>query len=392
MDKINQTLNDVIKEKLFIKDDNIKEVIKKRISEGNFSKYSSLNMGNYLDNLEKLSPNSKDLFDLTKEYYKFNDNEALEIKRILNKDEQLEIHVNVRSIKNGVVILSDNPLLSWVDKFINNNIFERKVGMLTYFYDQGNIIKKEASYNYPNLRVEKIDLEFNAKIGSIDFETFGCKDNGLGTQEVYAGGWAFKDYYKAYYLGNNENSNNLVFRLFEDLFSQDTDGYTFYIHNLGRFDSVFLIKSLYNKEGYKLDITWKDNAIISIIIHKEGKKIYLLDSMRFVNVKLYDLLNSLNCSIQKGVFPHKFMNVKTLYYSGNIPESKYFFNIDKNFYNFLKSKFANGKLWNAKEESLKYLESDVKGLLEAMIKLNDRIYNKYNLQTSNGKIGIAVEQ
>ena len=48
-------------------------------------------MGNYLDNLEKLSPNSKDLFDLTKEYYKFNDNEALEIKRILNKDEDVSV-------------------------------------------------------------------------------------------------------------------------------------------------------------------------------------------------------------------------------------------------------------------------------------------------------------
>lgn len=380
MDVISKTLNDVIKDSVNVNENMVEDIIKNRINEGKFAKYSTLNSVNYLDNLEKIYDNDWP----SKELYKFNDKECLDIKRIINS-EQLEIYVYVRSIINGKVIFTDNPILSWVDYVINDNIFERKVGLLSYVYENGNVIKKEASYNYPNFRVAEIDLKFNDKIGAIDFETFGSRTDGLGLHNVYAAGWATNNMSNFYYLNLNESSDNLVYRLFEDIFSKgnNVDDYTFYIHNLGRFDSVFLIKSLYNKKGYKLDITWKDNSILSIIIRKDKYKITLLDSMKLVQVNLYKLLKDFKCEIQKSTFPHKFVNKNTLYYSGELPEYKYYDKIDIKVYNYLRDKA--GVNWNLQEECLKYLVSDVKGLLEAMVKLNDSIFHNYNLNITRFK-------
>ena len=52
-------------------------------------------------------------------------------------------------------------------------------------------------------------------------------------------------------------------------------------------------------------------------------------------------------------------------------------------YFVLREKYGDD--WNIKEQCLKYLECDVKGLLEAMNKLNNRIYDNYNLLLSIGR-------
>ena len=55
---------------------------------------------------------------------------------------------------------------------------------------------------------------------------------------------------------------------------------------------------------------WKDNSIISIDIKNitTGRKLRLLDSILQLKVNLRDLLKSLNCKINKGIFPYSFLN------------------------------------------------------------------------------------
>ena len=60
-----------------------------------------------------------------------------------------------------------------------------------------------------------------------------------------------------YYLDDSESSEALILRLFDNLFVQDINGYTFYAHNLGRFDSVLLIRGLVKSQKYKVDPVWK---------------------------------------------------------------------------------------------------------------------------------------
>jgi hypothetical protein len=107
----------------------------------------------------------------------------------------------------------------------------------------------EVSFNSVKFPPYKKDTNLNEKIGTIDFETYGL-NLGLGYHQVYAGGWAIKTRTKLFYKGSRESSEQLVSKIFLDIFLDNTlNGYTFYVHNLGRFDSIFIIKSLILNEN-----------------------------------------------------------------------------------------------------------------------------------------------
>jgi hypothetical protein len=66
--------------------------------------------------------------------------------------------------------------------------------------------------------------------------------------------------------------------MFKDLFNyidedkKNRNRFTLYAQNLGRFDSVFLIKSLASA-GYDINAKWKENDILSMNITDKKKKI-----------------------------------------------------------------------------------------------------------------------
>ena len=254
-------------------------------------------------------------------------------------------------------------------------------------------MKTEASYNFLDYPVDKIQSEQDNKIGSIDFETFG--NEGIGVQNVYAGGWAINDLNKTnkfYYIEKDGNSLDVVKNIITDLANNtEINGYTFYAHNLGRFDSVFLIKACILLEDIDIKPKWKDNKILSITIYnKKNKcKFKVLDSIQMINGSLDSLCKSFEINHKKGIFPHNFINKDRLFYIGETPDHKYFKNMPINLYNSIKSNH-----WNLKSESLKYLEKDVMGLLEVMIKFNDKIYNLYSLNITNfvtaPKLAVAI--
>jgi len=160
----------------------------------------------------------------------------------------------------------------------------------------------------------------------------------------------------------------------------DINGYTFYAHNLGRFDSVFLIKACILLDDIDIKPKWKDNKILSIsILNKRNKcKFKILDSIQLINGSLDALCKSFEINHKKGIFPHNFINKDRLFYIGNTPDHIYFKNMPIKLYNKIKS-----NNWDLKSEALKYLEKDVLGLLEVMLKFNDKIFNLYSLNITN---------
>ena len=52
------------------------------------------------------------------------------------------------------------------------------------------------------------------------------------------------------------------------------NGYTFYVHNLGRFDSIFILKSLILNKHISLTPIWKDNCIIYLGIKFLDQKLH----------------------------------------------------------------------------------------------------------------------
>ena len=68
---------------------------------------------------------------------------------------------------------------------------------------------------------------------------------GLGLHQVYAAGFSTVNNTKLTYIDRGETSEQFVNRFFNDtILNDDLNGYTIYVHNLGRFDAMFIINSL----------------------------------------------------------------------------------------------------------------------------------------------------
>lgn len=114
--------------------------------------------------------------------------------------------------------------------------------------------------------------------------------------------------------------------MFKDLFEyisldiKKRNNYVLFAHNLSRFDSLFILKSLatpdYDGIKYHVNGKWKENDLLYIkITDNSGKmSITLLDSIKFIPFSLDKVLKSFNRNINKGIFPHKFMTKDNLNY------------------------------------------------------------------------------
>ena len=315
---------------------------------------------------------------------------------------------------------------SWMDTLFRNSRekFIRDIEPYKMFIDNksGKLIYLERYYQFPEIKLPYSDKIYNTKIGSLDLETFiiskdilnkecskdelkknkNILDNyyninvdefieeGDGILSVYAGGWKLnnvddkiKDSDTQMFIiddKNIHNSNDLIKVMFERLFKNNVNGYTLYVHNLGRFDGIFLIKEL-AKLDYKISALWNDNAVLKIkVLDKESKQsVTILDSYNLLPQKLKKLLEKFNCKVQKGVFPHLFVNRYNLSYIGEKPEFKFY-----SYSNISEEEYKNlNNDWNLKEECFKYLMSDVEGLLEVMNKVSEYYFQEYKFNITN---------
>ena len=298
-------------------------------------------------------------------------------------------YINVKLLKNNSKFITvknfdqiDQNLITWIDTKTDFGFIRNKSYVKYFFNHKNSIFKTEATYNFLDYPEDIISNDQDFKIGALDFETFG--NEGIGIQNVYAAGWAINDTFKTkkfYYIQKDANSLDLVKNMIYDLANNlEIDGYTFYAHNLGRFDSVFLIKACILLDDIEIIPKWKENKILSITIKNNANKckFKILDSIQLINGSLDSLCKSFDIKHKKGIFPHNFINKDRLFYIGDTPDFHYFKNMNINIYNKIKS-----DNWNLKDEALKYLESDVLGLLEVMLKFNEKIFNLYSLNITN---------
>jgi len=367
-DAIDKDLSKELNKKIIFNDNNIQKRIDNFIYD-----YNHVFMDNYG---KEIRVNNKLIG------YKLSDNEGAVVHKIKGENGFTVNLVTVKEIINDKFNLEnmDLNIIKWTDTQTDDGFIREINKIKIYFNKLNNIYKIEGEYTFPDFPVTDMEFYYNDKIGCLDFETYG--DNGLGNQSVYAGGWCVKDLMELFYINPEESSDELVTKLIESIFNHpDLDNYTFFAHNLGRFDSLFLIKGLVANKYISIKPVWKDNKIISIVIKHEklNRKIKLLDSMNFIPGNLRDILISFNCENKKTYFPYSFVNKDNLFYIGNKPDIKYYNNISKYIYDKIPMK------WNLHTETLKYLESDLKGLLEVMNKFSVNIFNEYNLNITKFK-------
>lgn len=96
-----------------------------------------------------------------------------------------------------------------------------------------------------------------------------------GVYIIYAGGFKTYLYDKVvmYYIEDVKYPDSCVIKLIDELLRSIYSKTTFYCHNIGGFDIIFLIKVLVdynesNRDKYELSFKFRDNIILAITIIK----------------------------------------------------------------------------------------------------------------------------
>jgi hypothetical protein len=270
--------------------------------------------------------------------FKINDFEGVIVNKYTNTNGEDFNLVYVTDVKDGCLLRREDEsyILKWKDIKYENGFIREINNFRIFFNESGNILKIEGLYNFPDFPGYNIEYYYFDKIGAIDFETFGIE--GFGNQEVYAGGWCIDNNIKLFYIKESEKPYDVVRNTIESIFdNKDLDGYVFYAHNLGRFDSLFIIKSSVYMKGYVIDPIFKDNKIISMKIKNIYSKmsITIMDSLNLINSSLDNILKDFKCKFNKGIFPYSFVNENRLFYIGKKPEFKYYDDVKIEDYNFI---------------------------------------------------------
>ena len=314
-------------------------------------------------------------YQIIKEAYSLN---GVIIERV--EDIKMSDNSYIRKFGNYTLLIKNNKI-TYVDKKIKLSAIKPVV-----YKDKGNIIE-------------------NTRLGVIDLETYNVNSS---IAKVYALGFFTNlDSEPILYYIDKENldSNKLIITCINEMLRSKYSGITFYAHNLGKFDVVFIIKALleYNKindpnglkteevkcnktdkkikdfNGYKLNIICRDDVIlklkISRIIDGVLHSINILDSYRVLTDSLKSLSVKYEVDVIKGDFPHKFANKDTLFYRGQTPNLNYYSStLDQEQYNNMYK-----EVWDFKKESLFYLSKDLISLYKILVKINKTLFLDFDI-------------
>jgi|ERR1700688_980520 hypothetical protein len=126
----------------------------------------------------------------------------------------------------------------------------------------------------------------------------------------------------------------------KSIFIRKYNGYNVYIHNLGKFDIIFLLK--YIVKLVQIQPVIHNGRIISLTMNygEELKyRIEFKDSYLILLNSLNRLSKAFSVSNPKSLFPHLFVNKNNLNYIGEVPNFEYFIKVSKNEYQDYKKGF-----------------------------------------------------
>lgn len=274
------------------------------------------------------------------------------------------------------------------DRVIGNSIYRSSNNKTTEF-ENNHIIKIEQKLQLKPIKSlsNKVSYVTNPNIGVIDTETY-LDSNGL--QKVYSLGFKtnLEDNPITFYLDDKGlDSNYLITLLIDELLKPKYNGHTFYCHNLGGYDIVFILNTLYDYNNiskswdaypYIIESTLRDDKILKITITKKVnnkiRKLVLVDSYAMLNTSLKALCVSFETNVVKGIFPYKFALLANLFYKGDKPDIKFYNDISIEDYNLIPN-----NNWYFKQETIRYLYSDLNSLYEVLTKANKQVFNDYNV-------------
>lgn len=139
-----------------------------------------------------------------------------------------------------------------------------------------------------------------------------------------------------------------------------------------KFDGYFLIKYL-SQLGNCKPIIHKGRIIsCKFKLLESNYSVTFMDSFLLLPSSLKDLCKSFNIPKEesKSIFPFHLNNIN---YQGIVPDIKYFINISLEEYKEYKELYK-GKIWNFKEEAIKYCFLDCISLFQILTEFNQLVF------------------
>ena len=264
--------------------------------------------------------------------------------------------------KNGIT------LVKFKDEIISEDKFVRTIDNKKYYFENGKQILFTKEIKNKFIEKTKVSKNLQNNFITLDIETY-IKDNILIPYCI-----SIYDGHKTsnFYITDYKKVDNMVLSALKSIMIRKYNGYNVYMHNMAKFDIIFLFKYLL-KLGLVKPII-HNNRIILIDFKFEKYNLKFKDSLLLLN-SLSKLSKSFNVHNPKSVFPIFFVNENNLNYIGEVPDFKNFKNIKLEDYNNYKSKFNNN--WNLRNECIKYCKLDCISLYQILIKFNDMIFNLF---------------
>lgn len=281
--------------------------------------------------------------------------------------------------KENIVIYNNKSIkfLEFKDNKFSESKFLRILGNRKLFFENGSKTIDLLTLVTPFISKLKNDkIEINNFI-TLDIETYG--DTVLTPYLI-----SFYDGVQSYsfYLSDFESVESMIKACFDKLFIRKYNYYSIYVHNLVKFDIIFLFKYLI--KYVSVDPVIHRGRIIQLNLNYGPDlqyKMSLKDSYLILLSSLEKLGIDFGVEIKKSIFPHKFVNENNLNYIGHVPSIDNFFKIDNlTYYDF--SKYFGG-LWSLKSEAIKYCEIDCVSLYQIILKFNSLIFELFSKNIHN---------
>jgi len=292
---------------------------------------------------------------------------------IITNDKGQIIMINKFEKHNEVdFLINGKSVIKFRDEIISENKFMRIIDNKKYYFENGEqiLFMKEVKTNF--IEKTKKSRHLMNNFITLDIETF-VKDNILTPYciSIYDG-----KNINNFYLSDYKNVDNMILSALKSILIRKYNGFNIYMHNMAKFDIIFLFKYLL-KLGLVHPVI-HNNRIISIDFNYGPDNKYQVkfrDSLLLLLHSLHKLSKSFSVENPKIMFPIFFANENNLNYIGEVPNIKYFKDIDLKSYNNYISNF-NG-LWNLRNETIKYCNLDCISLYQILFKFNDMIFELF---------------
>lgn len=283
------------------------------------------------------------------------------------------------------------------DTKISCNSFTRTINNVTFYIEFNKITKIEITRKLDAIKyTNKPVYDRNKNIGSFDLETYQDND---GFWKVYALGYYTTIDIKPtlFYLTdiNKEyDSEELVLNCIDQMLVNKYNNFTFYTHNFGRYDFIFIYNILLkanDKKGfeyYKLKINTREDTILKLTItlkkNTKNIQIHFVDSLNLLNFSLDKLAKDFYITMEKGYFPYLFVKRETLLYEGLTPDIKFYPKLNqKNAKDLVIYKNLYKNNWKLREETLFYLEKDLTILFDIVMEFSSKLYEDFNINLTD---------